>query len=171
MSRIADKHGLTNKYRSTDIGKRVVKRGRPRTHLVSGRKKAYTNYSVSPKESNAIAIVIAIIAGVILCCFVPFFIPIVLGATLIGFGDIILKKWWNLPTGKWSAPASIGWTIITAIEMIVSFFMSLLVTIGEMNWLPLFISVIVYVGLSALVLIRRYKRLIRKRNKNIENQG
>ena len=94
-----------------------------------------------------------------------------MGATLIGFGDIILKKWWDLPTGKWSAPASIGWTIITAIEMIVSFFMSLLVTIGEMNWLPLFISVIVYVGLSALVLIGRYKRLIRKRNKNIENQG
>ena len=170
MARIADKYGLTNKYRSTDIGKRVVKRGRPRTRLFGGRKKAHTSYSVSPKESNVIAIVIAIIAGIVLCCFAPFFIPIVLGATLIGGGDIILKKWWDLPAEKRSAPASIGWTIITAIEMIVSFFMFLLVTIGEINWLPLLVSVIVYVGLSIWALIGSYKRLIRKRNKNLENR-
>lgn len=33
MARIADKHGLTNKYRPIGQGKRVVKRGRPRKYL------------------------------------------------------------------------------------------------------------------------------------------
>ena len=33
MARIADKHGLTNKYRPIGLGKRVVKRGRPRKYL------------------------------------------------------------------------------------------------------------------------------------------
>ena len=34
MARIADKHGLTNKYRPLGQGKRVVKRGRPRKYLL-----------------------------------------------------------------------------------------------------------------------------------------
>ena len=33
MARIADKHGLTNKYRPIGMGKRVVRRGRPRKYL------------------------------------------------------------------------------------------------------------------------------------------
>lgn len=33
MSKIADKHGLTNQYREVGIGKRVVKRGHPRKYL------------------------------------------------------------------------------------------------------------------------------------------
>ena len=33
MAKIADKHGLTNKYRPIGLGKRVVKRGRPRKYL------------------------------------------------------------------------------------------------------------------------------------------
>lgn len=54
MSRMADKHGLTNKYREKGI-KRVVKRGRPRKHLFgsgsqSG-KKSTKKVSAAPAEN------------------------------------------------------------------------------------------------------------------------
>ena len=35
MARISDKHGLTNEYREIGLGKRVVRKGRPRKHLVA----------------------------------------------------------------------------------------------------------------------------------------
>jgi len=42
MARIADKHGLTNKYRPSGMGKRVVRRGRSRKYLFgSPRRKSY----------------------------------------------------------------------------------------------------------------------------------
>lgn len=52
MSRIADKHGLTNKYREPGM-KRVVKRGRPRKYLLnSDRKRSSTRKKVANKPIN-----------------------------------------------------------------------------------------------------------------------
>ena len=68
MARIADKYGLTNRYRST--GKRVVKRGRPRKYLFgspkrtsySKRSSANTSATMTNREAFGMAIVICLIA-------------------------------------------------------------------------------------------------------------
>lgn len=51
MSKIADKHGLTNKYRPVGMGKRVVKRGRPRKHLLGLPLKKNKHYK-TPKNNS-----------------------------------------------------------------------------------------------------------------------
>ena len=164
MSKIADKHGLTNKYRSIGTGKRFVKRGRPRTRLLGGHTtKSKVSNTMSATEAKIVAVTIASIAGIALCWFAPIFIPVFAGVILLGGGDVVLKKIWNLPKGKWSAPASIGWTIITSIEMIISFFMGIFILTGELPGYALMIDVIVYCLLSILILIGRYKRLMKKR--------
>ena len=56
MSRIADKHGITNKYREVGIGKRVVKRGRARTTIFGSSKrrkaKAVSDAKQGKEEEN-----------------------------------------------------------------------------------------------------------------------
>lgn len=170
MSRIADKHGLTNKYRQVGMGKRVVRRGRPRKYLLGPPKhnKRSTTYNVSETESKIVAIILSCIAGMILCWFAPIFIPIVGGTVLIGVGDIVLKKIWNLPSGKWSAPASWGWMILTGLEMIISFFMGVFVLIDEAPIYVLVIDVIIYVFLSALILYKRHKKI--KNNQGVQDE-
>jgi hypothetical protein len=164
MSRIADKHGLTNKYREVGIGKRVVKRGRPRTTIFGSSKRRKANVvPVSENESKIIAIVIASIFSIVMCCFLPVFIPIFVGILVMGGGDAFLKKLWDLPNGKWSMPASLGWMLLTGLEMMVSFIMSILLLIGEMPAYILIIDVIVYVVLSILILERRYKKVLKKK--------
>lgn len=163
MARIADKHGLTNKYRQMGTGKRVVRRGRPRKYIFGApTRKRSTTYYVSETDSKIAAISLACIAGVILCWFAPIFIPIVVGAVLLGVGDTVLKKVWDLPSGKWSAPASWGWMLLTSLEIMVSFIMVLLVLIGEIPLYVLIISVVVYVLLSLLILYRRNKKIKNK---------
>ena len=170
MSRIADKHGLTNKYRQVGMGKRIVRRGRPRKYLFGAPKqsKRNTNYYVSETDSKIVAIILACIAGIILCWFAPIFIPIFVGAVLIGVGDIVLKKIWNLPSGKWSAPASWGWMLLTGLEMIISFFMVIFVLIDEAPIYVLVIDVIIYVLLSALILYKRHKKI--KNNQSVQDE-
>lgn len=166
MSRIADKHGLTNKYRQAGMGKRLVRRGRPRKYLFGPpkRSKRSTTYYVSETYSKIAAIVLACIAGTLLCWFAPIFIPIVLGAVLMGVGDMVLKKIWNLPSGKWSAPASWGWMFLTGLEMIVSFFMGIFILMDEAPMFVLVVDVVVYALLSVLILHRRHKKLQKLRN-------
>lgn len=170
MSKIADKNGLTNKYRSIDIGKRVVRRGRPRKHFSSSRRtKSSIDYSMTSSESKIAAIIIAVIAGIVLCCFLPIFIPIIVGALLMGVGDSLLKKIWQLPSGKWSAPASVGWMLLTGLGMIVTFILGLLILVGEMQFYAIIIAAVIYLILSALVLFRRYKKIqIKRQNGNEE---
>ena len=98
-----------------------------------------------------------------LCYFMPFMVAVVAFPIIIGLGDWLLKKVWDLPKGRWSPPASTGWLVLTCLEMIVSFFMGILVTIGEIKASALIISVVIYVLLSVLVLNGRHKKLLRKR--------
>lgn len=71
MARIADKHGLTNKYRP--IGsKRVVKRGRPRKHLFSTgyRKPSRKTTSTVTYPSNASTGKAGLVVAIVLIFFI-----------------------------------------------------------------------------------------------------
>ena len=57
-------------------------------------------------------------------------------------------------------PASWGWTILTGIEMIVSFFIVLFIVIEEATITALVINLIIYVGLSAWILIRKHNKIM-----------
>jgi hypothetical protein len=52
MSRIADKHGLTNNYRPIGTGKRVVRKGRPRKYLFGAPKRKSSCKTKSTANSD-----------------------------------------------------------------------------------------------------------------------
>lgn len=52
MARIADKHGLTNKYRPMGTGKRVVRRGRPRKYLFGAPKRRSSRKTTSYRTNT-----------------------------------------------------------------------------------------------------------------------
>ena len=99
MSRIADKHGLTNKYRPMG-SKRLVKRGRPRKYLFGyskpkskRRKKVYhtTNVPVAeatPQQIRSGCLIMVLIA----ILFIAFIVAIAKGTdksgTLIGYKEL-----------------------------------------------------------------------------------
>lgn len=78
MARIADKHGLTNRYREAGLGKRLVKRGRPRKYLFgapSKRKRthsratpqySYSEQNQQPTTKGCLAAVLVVIFVVIM---------------------------------------------------------------------------------------------------------
>ena len=97
MARIADKHGLTNKYRSPGM-KRVVKRGRSRKYLFgapSRRKRKvyryapqvrnkYTGYPIAKKEKKEHPILNKVLAVVLMIVSAPI--------TFLWIGAIIEKN-------------------------------------------------------------------------------
>lgn len=182
MARIADKHGLTNRYRQVGTGKRVVKRGRPRKHLLgsSPRRKSHKSFYLSKPPSNNDFIsktinldkqntVIVFLFFVILLVFfsvISIFrciIPIVIGSALIFAGDKFLKKLWKLSDEKWKKPASLGWTFFTCLSMCVSFFIVILIQIEELHFVAIIITAIVYLSLSFLILFSKHQKF--KNNK------
>ena len=170
MARIADKHGLTNKYRPIGTGKRAVKRGRPRQYLFGPPSKSRKTHRKNYKSINydfadidvsaciPMALIVFFVVLIILFSIIPIFrciIPVVVGAALLSIVEDKCKKAWGLPSGKWSKPLSIGWTILTAFTMIIEFFLVLLAQIGELPLFVAFIIIPVYVGLSFLILRRK----------------
>lgn len=181
MARIADKHGLTNRYRPSGSGKRLVRRGRSKKYLFGAPKRKYTRKTTYTSKSNyayasnntdfdaqdagCFAVVGGII-GIIILAVVPIFrcmLPILIGGILIGIVDKKLKEKWGLPSGKWSMPCSWGWTFLTAAMMIVGFVLTLLVQIGELHFAVLIVATLVYAGLSILILKNKHNKIVKKR--------
>ena len=159
MARIANKKTgkLTKQYRDPTVF-------HARTRRRSYRRKRTTYASNAAANAPAVnATVTFIVAGGFLCLLMwllPIFIPLAVGLILLWGVDKICKTRWNLPSGKWSMPASWGWTILTGFEIIVSFFIVLLITIEEATITALIVDLIIYVGLSAWILIRKHKKIM-----------
>lgn len=99
MARISDKHGLTNRYREAGIGKRTVRRGRPRIYLLGTPKKRsrkktsyrsniYNNAYQKTNVTNSSTTTAVGCAFAILIGFVAFIIFIIILGTSIGTGNI-----------------------------------------------------------------------------------
>ena len=163
MARIADKHGLTNKYRPIGTGKRVVRKGRPRKYFGGSRSRSsrsHTSYTATPQETLAGAIIALIIVGIVFLFILPFFTPLFIGIPLIYFVDEGLKKKWGLKRGKWSMPASTLWVVVSTIEMV--FCMGALAVCwvdGTASYVPLFVSLALYIALSILILCQKYNKV------------
>ena len=182
MARIADKHGLTNRYRPYG-SKRVVKRGRPRKHLFGAPSRRRNTYSrggynwQSSYDNCDVDVSGCMLAGMIAFCIfllifflvIPslrFLLPVIIGTALLFVVEGVCKKAWGLPTGAWSLPVSIGWIVITMIVMITE---TVLIVFNQINMVPLFVIVVIalaYTGVSYLILHYKYKKA-KKRNKMI----
>lgn len=188
MARIADKHGLTNRYRPYG-SKRVVRRVRPRKYLFgapSRKRKSYkssskkysskyakNNFDIGINSNDPVVFIPVFVVFLIMFVIIPLFrcfIPLMIGAILMCIVEGVCKKSWGLPTSRWGMPVSIGWTVLTVFAMFVGFFLALLVQIGEIPSIALIIMALVYAGLSILVLRRRYNKVKNTLSKNDFNQ-
>ncbi len=175
MARIANKKTgkLTKQYRDPSVFHASSRRRSYRRKGTSTRRKrtSYaTHTTVNDPGANAIASVI--VGGgflALLMWLLPIFVSIVVGCILLWGVDKICKSKWNLPSGKWSMPASWGWTILTGIEMIVSFFIVLFIVIEEATITALVINLIVYVGLSAWILISKHNKIMNASTRNYKS--
>ncbi len=176
MGRIADKHGLTNKYRSIGTGKRVVRQGRPRKYLFgapSRKRKTNRTSNVNIGETTPDAMIVGYIIVAMILLIIPVLrccVPLAVGACLFYVVEVIFKESWGLPTGKMSAPVSAGWTALTAFAMMLSFIFILLVQSGELSPAVLFITAIAYGIVSFLILKRKYDNIKSSIN-NISKKG
>jgi len=165
MARIANKKNgkLTKKYRDPSVFHASTGRNSYRSKRTSTRRKrtSYVSYTtVNDPVANAIATVI--VGGgflALLMWLLPIFVPIVVGCILLWGVDKFCKAKWNLPSGKWSMPASWGWTILTGFEMIISFFIVLFIVIEEATMTALIVNLVIYIGLSAWILISKHNRI------------
>ena len=169
MARIADKHGLTNKYRTSGMGKRVVRRGRSRKYLFgSPRRKSYNLYvDERVAKYGGVAIGIFVIFSIILFLLLNdetfsilsgvFFVicPLIIFPVLFFFIDKKLKTHWKLPNHKGSMPASWGWFTLTMVEMGVCFFMNFFVVLGLLKGYIVLINVAIYILWSICILARK----------------
>ena len=177
MARIADKHGLTNVYRPYG-SKRLVKRGRPRKYLFgapSRKRRTYSSNSYKRRTSYNTSNIEVDTSGCATAVLIPFFvillisfslipifrclIPVIIGAGALWIVEDKCKKAWGLPTGRWSKPVSIGWTILTAFAMFVGLIIVLLIQIAHIPIISIIVLAIVYVWLSVLILHRRYNQI------------
>jgi hypothetical protein len=180
MARIADKHGLTNKYRPVGSGKRVVKRGRPRKYLFgppSKKRKSYkctgyrrsttrynpnTNVDVNTKELAFIGSIVVLIIFLIIFSAIRIFrclIPLIIGGTLLFVVNNACRKAWGLPHSKNGTPVSWGWTILTAFAMIVGFILVLIIQVANTSASSLFVFIALYFMFSILILKRKRKKI------------
>ncbi len=173
MSRIADKHGLTNKYRPAGIGKRVVRRGRSRKYFFGRtRRKSNDLYIDENIAKNTILVigVLFIILSILVMLLtselfsvlkVAFMLvyPFVLFPFLAIYGDKKMKIYWNLPNKRESMPASCGWFIATLLEIGVCFFLNLFVILDMLKWYAIIINFAIYILWSAWVLARKNKKI------------
>ena len=178
MARIADKHGLTNKYRSSGT-KRVVKRGRPRKYLFGSPKRSsptrYTSRSLSKEIENFEAPSGEMPAAVYIAIFLPLFVfvlllslifpilipmlaPLVIGGLLIGIVEKTLRRKWNI-----KKTVSSPWVLLSVFEMTFASFASLVLWLDKSaSWMPLLISVLIYIVFSVFILWMRYRKYKRK---------
>ena len=164
MARIADKKTgkLTKHYRNPSVFHASTRRHSYRRKKTYTRRKR-TSFASSTTVNKSSPIATCLIAGGLLCVliwFLPILAPIGVGCILLWGVDKVCKTKWNLPAGKWSMPASWGWTILTAFEIIVSFIIVLLIVIEETTIIALIIDLIVYVCLSFLILFHKYKKIM-----------
>ena len=165
MARIANKKTgkLTKQYRDPCVFHASSRRRSYRRKGTSTRRKraSYVSYTtVNDPVANAIATII--VGGgflALLMWLLPIFVPIFVGFILLWGVDKICKAKWNLPSGKWSMPASWGWTILTGVEMIVSFVIVLLIVIEEATMTALIVNLVIYIGLSAWILISKHNKI------------
>ena len=165
MARIANKKTgkLTKQYRDPSVFHASSRRRSYRRKGTSTRRKrtSYVSYTtVNDPVANAIATVI--VGGgflALLMWLLPIFVPLFVGCILLWGVDKICKAKWNLPSGKWSMPASWGWTILTGVEMIVSFVIVLLIVIEEGTMTALIVNLVIYIGLSAWILISKHNKI------------
>ena len=165
MARIANKKTgkLTKQYRDPSVFHASTRRRSYRRKGTSTRRKrtSYASYAtVNDPVANAIATVI--VGGgflALLMWLLPIFVPIIVGCILLWGVDKFCKAKWNLPSGKWSMPASWGWTILTGFEMIISFFIVLFIVIEEATMTALIVDLIIYIGLSAWILISKHNKI------------
>ncbi len=165
MARIANKKTgkLTKQYRDPSVFHASSRRRSYRRKGTSTRRKrtSYVSYTtVNDPVANAIATVI--VGGgflALLMWLLPIFVPLFVGCILLWGVDKICKAKWNLPSGKWSMPASWGWTILTGVEMIVSFVIVLLIVIEEATMTALIVNLVIYIGLSAWILISKHNKI------------
>ncbi len=174
MARIANKKTgkLTKRYRDPTVFHASTRRHSYRGKRTYTRRK-YTSYASSTAVNKSSPIAAYIVAGGLLCVlmwFLPIFVPIGVGCILLWGVDKICKSTWNLPTGKWSMPASWGWTILTGFEIIVSFIIVLCIAIEETTIITLIVDLIVYVCLSFLILYRKYKKIMKANMHKTEEQ-
>ena len=179
MARIADKHGLTNRYRPAGQ-KRVVKRGRPRKYLFGPpKRKTYKKQTTKKtvaaqpinmdyQNSRAYKIyerVLPLIVGTLLCSFIPIFrmfLPVVIGVFLLRTVEAVCKKAWNFPQEKSWRPLSWGWLALTSIEIVVCFFMIILYQADDLELNTILINTGIYIILSVLILASTRKKLLNK---------
>ncbi len=186
MARIADKYGLTNKYRQSGIGKRVVRRGRPRKHLFGSSRRKSHNVYVDERVARYTGVAIGIFAIISIILFlllnaetfsilsgVLFIIcPLIIFPLLFFFVDKRLKIYWklpnyngsiptslnrNIPNHSTSTPASWGWFTLTMIEMGVCFFMNFFVVLDLLKLYVVLINVAIYILWSIFILLRKNK--------------
>ena len=161
MARISDKHGLTNKYREKGH-KRLVKRGRPRTSLFgsSVKKSKKVNVDDSPLLTLTVCFGLLAVVFCVAAYFIPFLIPVIVFPLVIGCGDKILKKVWNLPSGRGSKLASFGWFLLSSLEMAISFCCVIANVVFEESISYLIISLVVYIILSVILLWSKHKKIL-----------
>lgn len=184
MSKIADKHGLTNKYRSS---KRNVKRGRPRKYLFgppsrkrkTNKKTSYKwieeDYSCVPESvdtdtSGCAVPVFLVFLGIVAIMFLFMVVfrcllPIVIGTMLLVGIDDWCKNAWGLPKGRWSKPVSWLWTVFTILFMIAGFVLVLLVQTKVISFVFLIVTILLYGVISFMILQRKYKEINFERTK------
>lgn len=166
MARIADKSGrLTKQYRTHGVYHPAHRKSGYHKKLLRGARSSRRPIVQTP-PNPAIKIITAFIfvsipLGVILY-YAPFFTPLVVGSLLLWVIDKSIKKTFHIVERRWSMPVSWLWTIITGLEMIISFFAALLFTVGEINSTPLIVSVLIYILLSIWILACKCAKL-RKR--------
>ena len=161
MSRIADKHGLTNQYR--EVGKRVVKRGRPRKYLFGApNKKSRNNNIVVDKKTEAVILISTFFIFLIaFFSFVPVFrcmLPIIIGILILLVVNSIMKWPTINHNGKIKTSYPLGWTFFTIAEMIINFIMVLLIQVWKMPVMVLIINVIAYIIISIWLLYNERKK-------------
>ena len=153
MARIANKKTgrLTKKYRgpsvfhtSTRKRKKIIRGGRG---------------SMNYPSSNELAQNLIVVFLCVVMYFVPAMIPLIVGGVLIIGVDKICKSKWNVPSNKQRMPISWTWLILSAFEMIIAFFMVLLIMIEEVTWNALLINLLVYVIVSVWILGAKYKKI------------
>ena len=89
-------------------------------------------------------------------------VPIIVGTIIVGVGDIVLKRMWNLDDGKWSAPASWVWLFFTIFSMLTALVLVLLVEMDEIPSYCLIVTIVIYLLVSFLILFGKHQKIKNK---------
>ena len=99
-----------------------------------------------------------------------FFCPFILGCIIVYIGEEVCKLLWGLPRERGSAPVSILWIIVCAIEMVLCAFLCPAVFTGEIPARVLRDNLMIFMVVSALILYRKGEK-IKKNANSIKTKG